>query len=201
MKSKKTGNGIHIFFTVYSVMTICLLNASLASAEVIWDHWSPLTVHEEITNLGSGQYKYTYSFVNEDTSPIWSFGVCSNVITTGNGNFTDHSSWLLSTASIEFYSPEYDARNLDPDIQFLAITLSQPFVNQSTAIQIGEHASGFYFTAFGYDPSPKYYFYETIASGYILTNGTGKVAVVGLTPEPATILLLAFGGLFLRRRK
>jgi hypothetical protein len=200
MKSHKSTNGIPVFFTACAVMTICLLNISSASAGVTYDHWSPLTVHEQITNIGGGQYKYTYSFVNEDTSPIWSFGVCSNFPTMGNGYFTGHSGWLLSTSPISAYSAGYDARNLDPDVQFLAIALTQPFINQATAIQIGEHASGFYFTAFGYDPSPKYYFYETIASGYILTNGTGKVAAVGLTPEPATLLLLGLGGLFLRKK-
>ena len=193
---------MRIRFAAYTVMAICLLPLSSALSAVSWDHWSPLTVHEEITYLGGYQYNYEYSFVNEDTSPIWSFGICSNLLPlAAPSDFTGHSSWLATVSPSGNFSPQYDARNLDPDNQFLAIAWSQPFISQSTAIQIGEHASGFSFTAFGYDPSPKYYFYETISSGYILTNGTGKVAAVGLTPEPATLFLLTLGGLVLRKRK
>jgi hypothetical protein len=58
-----------------------------------------------------------------------------------------------------------------------------------------------------YDPSSKYYYYETIASGWTQTNGSGDVAAVGLTtavPEPSTLALLivgAAGGLAVAWRK
>jgi hypothetical protein len=170
-----------------------------------WYYWSPITVVETINNLGGGSYRYNYSFVNVDVSPIWHFGINTTFITqgmTGGTKFTGHDSWWsppdwLSVSEMYY---RYDARNIDPAI--VGTTNTSSYSPTFDAIQVGEAASGYSFTASIYDPSPKYYYYETIASGYTRTNGTGKVAAVGLTvPEPGTVLLVGLGSLALMRRR
>ena len=180
---------------------------------VKWYYWSPITVVETINNLGGGSYRYNYSFVNVDVSPIWHFGINTTFITqarggseTGGTKFTGHDSWTYPDwMPVSSVHSSYDARNLDPAI--VGVTNTSRYVMTAPTpsiddIQVGEAASGYSFTASIYDPSPKYYYYETIASGYAQTNGTGKVAAVGLTvPEPGTVLLLGLGSLALFRKR
>jgi hypothetical protein len=170
---------------------------------ISWYYWSSLTVNETITDLGGGSYRYEYSFVNVDTSPIWHFDVETTFVTSNGTRFTGHGDWGnvdFDYASSRF--SEYDARNLDPDILGGTNAYTWPWENAATAIQVNEVTSGFSFTASTYDASPKYYWYETSASGYTQTNGTGKVAAVGTTvPEPAIFSLLAMGGLALLRKR
>ena len=102
----------------------------------------------------------------------------------------------------ELYT-EYDARNLDPDIAYLIHSSAGGGIDGNPIARItpGELVEGFSFTTSIYDTSPKYYIYETTASGYTETNGTGKVAAVGITvPEPATLFLVGLGGIMLRKR-
>ncbi len=169
---------------------------------VIGNYPSPLTITENITDLGDGSYLYEYDFVNVDTSPIWLFSVCTNFENTVNSGFTEHSSWYMIYALANEVYSEYDARNLDPAIVGFAAGYTELLMDTDDAMQVGEAASGYSFIASVYDTSQKWYFYETIASGYTQTNGTGNVAAVGLTvPEPATMALLAFGSLLLRKRR
>ncbi len=197
------------------VIVICLLDVSVVLGSgnlfmggsggntVEWYYWSPLDVTEVITDIGGASYRYEYSFVNTDTSPIYDFAVITTFVAEPENPFAQRSTWeeFEWVPAGETYA-EYDARNLDPDIVgFIGIVSDPPF-DAAAAIQVGEAVSGLSFTAAVYDDSPKYYFYETIASGYTQTNGTGKVAAVGLTPEPGTVLLLGLGGLgVLRKRK
>jgi hypothetical protein len=169
---------------------------------VHWDHWSLLTVTETITNIGNGQYRYAYSFVNVETSPIWDFVVFIPFVPSTPVAFNGHTSWFRASDPIRGVYPEYDGRNLNPAIIQLLGTCTAPLMDPGTAIQVGESASGFSFVAPAYDPSPKYYCYETILSGYTQSNGTGNVAAVGLTPEPASLSLLALAGMAMiwRRR-
>ena len=171
---------------------------------VDWYYWSPLTVVENITDLG-GAYRYDYSFVNVDTSPICEFAVNTTFFAQPENKFTGHLSWASPVwCLVTGVYPEYDTRNLDSAIVGFIGTYTEPWENPDpvTAIQVNEAASGFSFTASVYDTSPKYYFYETIASGYTQTNGTGKVAAVGLTiPEPGTVLLVGLGGLAVLKKR
>jgi hypothetical protein len=168
-----------------------------------WNYSSPLNVIETITNLGGGSYQYEYSFINVDTSPIWNIGIYTTFGGTANvTNFTGYPTWGSATDAITDVLPEYDARNLDPSILEVPHTWTMPWEDPVTSIQVGASVSGFSFTAPTYDASPKYYSYETLASGYTQTNGTGNVAAVGQTiPEPTTIALLGLGALSLIRRK
>jgi len=173
---------------------------------ISWDHLSPLTVVEQITSVGGGEYRYSYSLANVDPSPIWNFFVYTRFPTQGTAGgtlFTGHSSWSESAwVALSGMAPEYNATNLDPLIQGLTGTHNVPMLYPATVILVGESTSGFSFLAATYDPSPKYYAYETLASGWTQSNGTGKVAAVGQTiPEPATLSLLALGGLVLQRRR
>ena len=185
---------------VVLIILICLLKPHPGLADVMGDpriggsggnsvvamYPSPLTVIEIITDIGGGSYRYEYAFVNTDASPIWHLSVDTTFVTAGAAQFTGHSLWGAATNPIGIVLPQFDSRNLNPDIIHTAYTYTWPWVDAVKAIQIGEVVSGFSFTATTYDPSPKLYVYETIASGYAWNNGTGQVAAVGQTVAEVT---------------
>ncbi len=192
-------------FILATAVLMGVVFSSSAEATIEWNYDSPLTVYETVTDLGMGFNKYEYSFTNTDTSPIWRFGVFTTFPTTGISTFTGYGAWIgPHSISVNDTYPEYDGQNLDPDI--LRYTVSDYELGYSGyggyAIQPGETAFGFSFTGeYDLKSSCRYYFYETIASGYTQTNGTGNVAAVGMTvPEPCTILLLTCGCILLRKR-
>ena len=187
---------------VVLIILICLLKPHPGLADVMGDpriggsggntvvamYDSPLTVIETITDIGGGSYRYEYSFVNTDASPIWHLSVDTTFVTEGVTKFTEHDNvlWGEGTSPIAGVFPQFDSRNLNPNITHTTYTYTSTFVDADRAIQIVEVVSGFSFTATTYDPSPKLYVYETIASGYARTNGTGQVAAVGLTVSEVT---------------
>ncbi len=182
------------------ILLVILVMYPSANAAIEWNYWSRLKVFETILDIGNGNYKYEYSFTNEDDSLIWGFAVYTNFFTQAETTFISHSEWRYGTNLIINTAPEYDARNLDSSITMF--TGTSCILAPGHEVQNGEFVQGFSFTAPIYNPAPKYYFYETTASGYTQTNGTGRVAAVGTTiPEPAMILFLAFGGLLLRTHK
>jgi hypothetical protein len=162
-------------------------------------------VVENITDVGGGNYRYEYSFVNVDTLPIILLGVYSTYETICESPFICHPAWRWPIFwPIDLIGPPYDARNLNPDIIGFTWTdngemhVSHTEWPYETAIHVDEYVSGFSFVASVYDPSPKYYFYELFPYP---TGPGGKVAAVGLTiPEPASLLLLGLGGLALLRK-
>ena len=182
-----------------------IVTAGVCNAAIDWYYDSPLTVNETITDIGGGEYRYEYSFENVDTSPIWSFGVYTTFSTSGENTFTGHPTWKGPwNRSVGDVFPEYDARNLDPDILYSNYSGYEAFMygNPSDAIIQGELATGFCFVSSIFNPSPKYYQYETIASGWTQTNGTGKVAAVGTTiPEPITLLFFGAGAVAILKRR
>jgi len=179
---------------------LVLFCASQGQAVLQWEYESPLTVTETITDMGDGTYLYEYSFVNNDNSPIWDFGLFTSFLTEPEW----HWETLASTAE----GIRYDGRDLDPDIVFLTYFYTSfpgnaadpPSFPGPLYIDVGEAAFGLSFTAAVYDPTPNYYFYETHASDW--AGRTGKVAAVGQTiPEPSILLILASGALALRWRQ
>lgn len=175
----------------------------VASASVEYMYESPLTVTETITDIGSGSYEYEYSFTNVDTSPIWHFLVHITFTRTGRtiSNFAEYPGWVSQMVAVTGAYTEYDARNLDPDISHNFFTFPTSWQDFDSGIPPEQTVSGFSFESNHYDPSPKYYGYETLASGYARQNG-GRLAAVGQTvPGPTTLLLLGLGGLMLRRRR
>jgi hypothetical protein len=178
-----------------------------------WDHSAPFTVNETITEISKdSSYRYSYTFTNTDTSSIWNFGIFTNLLTSGWTSFTGHEDWQpVVFRFIDSVYPEYDARNLDPAIAGLtgAANVKELPLNGTTAIQVGEHVTGLSFIMNGpKDTSAKYFFYETMESGWTQDrelDPTGAVAAMGQTvfvPEPATVALLgmAFAGLLQGRR-
>ena len=195
---------IQITITVVVVFLICTFNVPSLYAEIDWYYDSPLAVYETITDIGGGDYSYEYFFENTDSSTIWKFGIYTTFSTTNEETFAGYPVWERGwNYAVSDISPEYDARNLDPEIAYLASTAYEYwFHGEDDGILINDIASGFTFISSIYDSSPKYYMYETIESGQANTNGTGKVAAVGTTvPEPATLIFFALSGLMLRRRR
>jgi hypothetical protein len=153
---------------------------------VQWLYDSPLCVTETITDLGGGSYQYTYSFTNADPGHIWHFGVWSAFgYVYSIASWAGHPEWEYSAGSIDALLPEYDGRNLDPAITWLANTWGPNWPDTYDPINPGEAVTGFSFVADGYDDGPKWYFYETTESGY--AGYTGYLAAVGQTgggPSP-----------------
>ncbi len=181
------------------------VTTGICNAAIDWYYDSPLTVLEEITDIGGGDYRYKYSFENVDTSPIWSFGVYTTFLTNGENTFIGHPTWAgPSSGSMTQVYTEYDARNLDPDIAFIVGTSYEAgmYGDPSDGIAVNELASGFSFISSIFDSTPKYYKYETIDSGWTQSNGTGKVAAVGTTvPEPLTVLFFGAGAIAILKHK
>ena len=190
---------------------VCLLVlcwVSSAGAEIVWDYESPLTVVEDVTDIGSGEFGYEYSFLNEDSLPITIFGVHSAFEAQGESTFTGlDPAWSEAFFwPVDIVGPVFDGRNLDPAIVGFTHTdnckhlVGSTVCPAETAIQPGQSVEGFSFIASVYDASPKYYFYSTPDSGY--PAYTGRFAAVGTTvPEPMSLLLLSFGGLALLKTR
>ncbi len=194
---------VTIWVVVVLVAGTLFVKTPVVSAVVEYMYASPVTVIETITDIGGGSYEYEYSFTNVDTSPIWDFVVYTTFTPTDSSvsSFAEYPDWLSDIKAITDILPEYDARNLDPDISHLVGTFPQSWENFDSGIQPGQTVSGFSFTSNHYDLSPKYYGYETFASGWAHENG-GMVAAAGQTvPEPSTLLLIGMGGLMLRKRR
>jgi hypothetical protein len=192
----------------YMVYLLAVCWVSSAGADIVWDYESPLTVLEDVTDIGSGEFRYEYSFVNEDTLPITIFGVYTTFETRVENTFTGlrptwdtNEFWL-----VDVVAPRLDGRNLDPAIIGFTYTdncldlVPKSVCPSETAIQPGQSVAGFSFIASVYDTSPKYYFYSTTDSGY--PGYTKRFAAVGTTvPEPMSLLLLSLGGLALLKTR
>ena len=150
--------------------------------------------------------------MNTDSSSIWHFGIYTTFTTQGSTGGTPFNGNISWGGPEWFYnnemSPEYVGTNLDSAIMGATNTYTLAWMNEERAIHVGDTASGYSFVASTYDPSPKYYYYEIIASGCTALNSRGNVAAVGTTvtpaPAPSAILLGTIGicliGLLRRQR-
>ena len=93
---------------------------------------------------------------------------------------------------------QFDARNVDPLLNWLTWTRGpRPYYNDF-ALGAGETGTGFSFVAEWYDPEPKLFFYELNGTSALMND---YVSAAGYTPEPATLFLLGAGGLAIMRRR
>jgi hypothetical protein len=156
-------------------------NVPVGSRDIVWLYDSPLTVYEEIIDLGGDLYGYTYSFENVDEKHLWHFAVYTTFqVEAVTATWDAHPEWVTAVIdNLDGVFPVYDARNLDPDIVALNGTYALTYPDITDPIFPGETVQGFAFMADTYDNSAKYYFYETVEDGY--AGDTGYVAAVGLT--------------------
>ena len=156
-------------------------NIPVGSRDIVWLYDSPLTVYEEIIDLGGDLYGYTYSFENVDEKHLWHFAVYTTFeVEAATATWDTHPQWgTIHSNDLDLLPLHYDARNLDPDIVAIASTYSLDYPDITGSIFPGETVQGFTITAYTYDNSPKWYCYETVEDGWAAE--TGHVAAVGLT--------------------
>jgi hypothetical protein len=147
-----------------------------------WLYDSPLDVFEEISALGNDGFQYSYNFVNTDTDTIWHFGVWTTFeILEPWTPWVDRPGWNAIYGSMESCCPAYNATDLDPDIISSGLTWygTGNYPQPGHGIAPGEFVHGFSFVGAELDLSPKFYYFETLTSGW--GCDTGSVAAVGVT--------------------
>ena len=140
------------------------------------------------TSLGGGNYQYTISFVNKDTSPIWDFLVYTDCKTTfeSPGGF-QHCNDLSIPGSV---SSCYNARNINPNVTDCLAFYDGWSYPPSSGLGIGKTCT------VSFDCSGLYtsflYCYEDLNSGWCGSNG-GKCGGKGYcgVPEVSSTLVLA----------
>ena len=105
------------------VILMLFITGGICNAALTWEYDSPLTVMEEITDIGGGNYQYEYSFTNVDTSMIHHFIIYTEFIAQRQSYFDGLQRWVGHFVTVggiypEYNSinPEYDPRILDEDI-------------------------------------------------------------------------------------
>ena len=158
------------------------LDKEISVRAVSYDHWSVINVVETITDLGGGMWQYSYEFTNTESAPSWHFYVWTtfDAGTNTQTTFDQTPSWTANGHDINAVITEYDARNLDPGIIWMSQTWAPSWPNSPDSIPVGAYVSGFTYIANVYDPSPKYYGYETHGN---YAGNMGYITAVGLTGE------------------
>jgi hypothetical protein len=156
------------------------IRSPLAVQSVCYDHVSPIEVTETITDLGGGQWRYSYAFTNSEPFAIWLFAVWTGFETSQVTVFADSpDSWSAYSSPIDNVIPEADARNLDPSITWASATEDSDWPYECpNRILSGSLVSGFSFVATVLDENPKWLAYDRV--GYYFGE-EGCFTAVGQT--------------------
>ena len=154
---------------------------------VQWLYDSPLVVIEEILPISGGLYEYRYRFGNSDSNHIKMFTLHTSFgISEPAGTWATAELWNVGLGcDMDLVLPPYDARNLDPKITCYVTTWYGDWRVLPPAEEVivpGGSVAGLSFVSSVYNPSPKYYYYETVESGSAAEEPY-FVAAVGLTQK------------------
>ena len=165
---------------------------------------SMIDVNLQILPLGNGDFGYTFSFVNTDSSDIWDFVVWTEwPVSSLSGSFENQIS-----ISLDQVFPQFDARNIDSNLCLLN-GMYYTGNGFQTAADSGlplDAGALLYFEVDFFETS-FLYGYQTVDSGHAASNG-GYFASIGVAyanevPLPQTFGLLGIGffGLLLLRKR
>lgn len=129
---------------------------------VYWDHDSPCDVVEYISDLGNGQFEYSYVLTNNDSDGIWHLLIYTSfdILDTTPFIKSDWRSWHHGIAEVY---PEYRPYNIDPTLTHVASSAGpgyNPDWISTNPIVVGETVGGFSYQSSYFDPQPKLYIYE-----------------------------------------
>jgi len=172
-----------------------LLRMSGAQGAVTFDHASLADVSSIRTDLGGGAWQYDVSITNNDTSNIWHFDFWTDatILSIFDEDFGDHVSINIDLDAASTFS-EYDARNIDASVLYSHGLFTGGLPPSLSGLQVGETGT-FSFTA-NFLITSFLYGYETGASGWTQSNGTGDHAAIGTTqvvPIPEAVWLFGSG--------
>jgi hypothetical protein len=172
--------------------------AGSANAALIPGGTNELFVTQTITSLSGGRWQYRFDVTSADPSNVWQFIVYTSFDTGLTTAITFPNSAVRGTP-LGDVPPGYDARNIDPSLNFATNMWYTPFGGPNGLPPGGTAA--LIFVGLVFDPGPKLFAYETVASGFV-GGGTGplgslgEVEAVGHTtgiPEPAALGLIEAG--------
>jgi hypothetical protein len=168
---------------------------------------SPLTVYQTIAPAGS-DWRYTFTFTNTDTLPIWLFVVYTDGSQIGGAQtplsvLGRPAAWnAASNGSLSDVAPAYDPRNIVPSITTVAHTWTSDGPDGADALRPGETGTSFSLVASWYDEAPKFYAYDAGSNWAAVRGQANAYGWTGAAPGlPAFALVGAaplLGGLLRR---
>lgn len=134
------------------------------TCDVNWLHESRIMVNQVMLDHGTEAYRFSYTLVNESEPGICSFMIWTREDPTAYYTWEPpRDDWEVIVAHLDDVLPMYDARNLDPSLNWIVYTAppGEWPPPPDRQIQPGEQVMGFGYVANEFGPEPVYYGYET----------------------------------------